>query len=135
MVEDREKHIAFTLIKRGSEYLMEDAAIVEHKLAMEDIKGFDMNKSYCEKTYNTLKTMDRFAYRYQRELACKSKVSVSELKKAHMLESEEETDVEKGFVFETDIRKSYIPKFAREGEDVTITGAQRGTIYHMVMKE
>lgn len=134
-VEDREKHIAFTLIKRGSEYLMADAAIVEHKLAMEDIKGFDMNKSYCEKTYNTLKTMDKFSYRYQRELACKSKVSVSELKKAHMLESEEETDVEKSFVFETDIRKSYIPKFAREGEDVTITGAQRGTIYHMVMKE
>lgn len=135
-VEDKDNNITITLVKSLKEYIKEDAEIIKDKLVTEDMERFDTDRIYCEDTKKILEDINNYAYAYEDETKCKGKVSVSDLKLAHIKEDNENVDdTEDKFVFETEIRNSYIPKFMTKEEEPKITGAARGTVYHMVMKE
>lgn len=135
-IYDNDRHLAITYVNRLKEFIKEDEEILIDKITVREIENFDVNKDYSENTKEILMKSNGYVYAYQEECKCKGKVSVSDLKHAHIHESEEKVDdTEEKFVFETDIRKSYIPKFIEKKEENVITGAARGTVYHMVMKE
>ena len=105
-------------------------------MAVQDIEGFDTSRTYSEETKLKLEEANNYIYSFEEETKCKGKVSVSDLKLAHIKEDNDKIeDTEEKFVFETDVRKSYIPKFMAKEETPALTGAARGTVYHMVMKE
>lgn len=136
VVVDKENNISLTLVRNLKGYTKEDNEIVKEKLATTDIERFDTERTYCEDTKKVLEDINNYVYAYEEETKCKGKVSVSDLKLAHIKEDNDKVeDTEEKFVFETDIRKSYIPKFMAGEEETKITGAARGTVYHMVMKE
>lgn len=135
-IYDNERHLAITYVNRLKEFTKEDEEILTDKITVRDIENFDVNKEYSVDTREILVKSNEYVYEYQEECNCKGKVSVSDLKHARILENEEKVDdTEEKFVFETEIKKSYIPKFIEKKEENVITGAARGTVYHMVMKE
>ncbi|MBQ3062003.1 MAG: helicase-exonuclease AddAB subunit AddA [Lachnospiraceae bacterium] len=133
---DNDRHLAITLVRELEEFIKEDEEIIKDKITIRDINNFDTNKDYSLETKEILEKSNEYVYPYNAECKCKSKVSVSDLKHAHIHANKGEVeDTEERFVFETDIRQSCIPKFIEKKEENVLTGAARGTVYHMVMKE
>lgn len=95
------------------------------------LNNFDTNFTYNQPLRDMLRVIDGFRQEEAEEIP--TKLSVSEIKKRSMVESEEE-----GFtVLYSDAleNQSPIPAFAREDgeEDQALAGAGYGTIWHQVM--
>lgn len=82
-----------------------------------------------------LKRQTEFSYRYEKEAELPVKVTVSELKRLHPEESEEETGAWSGqvkhIVRAEETEDSY-PEFLKEKKK--LSGSDRGTLYHRVLE-
>lgn len=71
----------------------------------------------------------REAYKYPYPLyKGKMKLSVSDLKKAAYEEEEQEE------LFPESLPEKVVPRFMQEKEEVTVSGSERGTLYHRIME-
>ena len=102
--------------------------------ALAALKNADPKQSYDEKMRAILDERFSFVYPYGGRDNVPAKVSVSELKKAHMEEEEAE------FAFPEAEPVSVVPAFMRRlsgaagEEEKTAGGAERGTAFHRVME-
>ncbi|MCH5267586.1 MAG: helicase-exonuclease AddAB subunit AddA [Lachnospiraceae bacterium] len=103
----------------------------------EELKNWDIDITYDEEVAAAMERQRSYRYPFAGESKMPVKVSVSELKR-RMLEQQdillrdEDSDIEEAAAYETDISEMPQPSF-RRGEE-KISGAARGTLYHLVME-
>ena len=107
------------------------AGQIEDRAALEN---WDMDVVHDEAMREALQIRREYEYPYQAEAGLPAKLSVSELKRRElqmMQAPEEETPVsERRLIEEHDT-----PAVSAPSDPKTLTGAQRGTLYHLVMEK
>ena len=107
------------------------AGQIEDRAALEN---WDMDVVHDEAMREALQIRREYEYPYQAEAGLPAKLSVSELKRRElqmMQAPEEETPVsERRLIEEHDT-----PAASAPSDPKTLTGAQRGTLYHLVMEK
>lgn len=93
----------------------------------ETLKTAEIHKVYDETLEAELK--EREAYRYPYPLCTgKRKLSVSELKKAAYADEEQEE------LFPEVVPEKTLPRFMQEEQEKTVSGSERGTLYHRILE-
>lgn len=111
----------------------------------EELLHWNAKESYSEKFHDFLKERTQYVYPFAGERNLKSKMTVSELKRAAYLEEEEipelwheSRDIQRNeeataFMAEKEVKEEIpLPKFLQENEE--ITGANLGTLYHKIFE-
>lgn len=84
-----------------------------------------------EEVSSIIKEQINYRYPYENETHFPMKVSVSEIKHKNAV-MEDENDIKASWV--TDETREYIPKFMQDEKEKTVSGADRGTIYHALLE-
>lgn len=105
---------------------------VKAAVKKEELLSWDREKVYDDVFLEQLEDRKQFSYAYEREMEIKSKLSVSELKKAAM-ELQEIEELGQPLYEESDSQEIPMPAFLKE--EAVIQGAGRGTIYHKVFEK
>lgn len=92
----------------------------------EILQEWDTNRVYDEDMKKQLEEQFGYSYPYQKGLATKQKLSVSELKKKAYIEEEGED------MFREEEVIPLLPKFLQEEEE--LTGASKGSAYHKLLE-
>ena len=118
--EGRERQTEETVEKREAEQRRKEQRFYE-------LSHADTETVYHEGLASEFKLRENYVYLYP---LCKgkTKLSVSELKKAAYAEEEQEE------LFPEPVPDKIIPRFMQETKEVTVSGSERGTLYHRIME-
>lgn len=111
---------------------LEDTMLLRHAL-----QGMDTSKIYDEKMRDALAQRMSYCYPYASEAELPIKVSVSELKRQSIARAErlaEEVEISLDIAINAVENGVEIPRPAFLQEDKELSGAARGTLYHLVME-
>ena len=102
------------------------------------LRNWDIDCIYDEQMHQSLVEQVTYQYPYEKESSLPVKISVSELKKRELemntLLEEEKTEISGYKIPEEENEEIVIPKPAFMEEVKEVSGAARGTLYHMVME-
>lgn len=105
---------------------------VKSAVRKEELLSWNRERVYDEVFLEQLEERKQFSYAYEHEKEIKSKLSVSELKRA-VVQLQEVEELGLPLYAEDDSQTVPMPAFLKE--EVTIQGAGRGTVYHKVFEK
>jgi len=118
--------------ERRNQQAAETVQRKEEERRLREQRFYELSEAATETVYHEGLASEfelRENYRYPYPLCKgKTKLSVSELKKAAYAEEEQEE------LFPEPEPEKTVPKFMQEAKEVTVSGSERGTLYHRIME-